>query len=155
MSETMDKGLTLELSRRFDATPEQVFDAWTGPRWAEWLPPRDARCEVTRIEPHVGGHFAVVMTMADDRVIEVAGVYREVKRPERLAFTWAGNYNNQETLLTLTFQPDGAGTRMTLRQTGFQDPGLRDGYGVGWSGEGGSFDKLAAMLGRAGSPGKG
>ena len=154
MGETTDEGLSLELSRRFDATPEQVFDAWTGPRWGEWLPPRGARCEVTRIEPHAGGHFAVVMTMPDGRTIEVAGVYREVERPERLVLTWTGNYNNQETLLTLTFQPDGSGTQMNLRQTGFQDAELRDGYGVGWSGEGGSFDKLAATLARAGSPGE-
>jgi hypothetical protein len=35
---------------------------------------------------------------------------------------------------------------MTLRQEGFSDTGLRDGYRSGWTGEGGSFDKLDALL---------
>jgi uncharacterized protein YndB with AHSA1/START domain len=138
--------LSLELSRRFDAPPERVFDAWLGEEWGEWLPPRASRCKVTRIEPRVGGRYHVAMTMADGRNIEISGEYREVLRPARLVFTWFAHYNDQETLITLNFRPDGGGTLMTFRQEGFGDAQLRDGYGGGWSGPNGSFAKLDAIL---------
>jgi hypothetical protein len=35
---------------------------------------------------------------------------------------------------------------MTLRQDGFVDKAMRDGYETGWTGRGGSFDKLAGIL---------
>ncbi len=84
--------------------------------------------------------------MPDGRTVEISGVYRELIRPEKLVFTWLGNYNSQETLITLTFQPDGTGTQMKMWQDGFADAQLRDGYNNGWTGENGSFDKLDAFL---------
>jgi uncharacterized protein YndB with AHSA1/START domain len=138
--------LSLDLSRRFDAPPECVFDAWLGKEWGEWLPPKGARCKVTRIEPRVGGSYHVAMNMPDGRNIEISGEYREVLRPMRLVFTWFAHYSDQETLITLTFRPDGDGTLMTFRQEGFVDAQSRDGYGGGWSGPNGSFEKLDAIL---------
>lgn len=146
MNKIAESTLSLEISRRFDAPPERVFDAWLSKEWGEWLPPRGARCEVTLMKPHVGGRYQVSMTMPDGRTIEIAGVYRELVRPEKLVFTWFGSYNSQETLVTLTFQPDGSGTQMKMRQDGFADAQLRDGYNSGWTGENGSFDKLDAFL---------
>ena len=143
------QALTLEISRRFAATPERVFDAWLTKDWGRWLPPRGARCTVLSIDPRVGGRWHLTMTMADGRDIEIVGEYRELVRPQRLVTAWTGSYNNQETVLTLTFQPDGDGTLMTLRQDGFVDAQQRDGYDQGWNGADGSFDKLAAMLAKA------
>jgi glutathione S-transferase len=146
MNKIAESALSLEISRRFDAPPERVFDAWLSKEWGEWLPPRGARCEVILIEPRIGGRYQVGMTMLDGRTVEISGVYRELVRPEKLVFTWAGNSNSQETIITLTFQADGTGTQMKMRQDGFADAPLRDGYNSGWSGENGSFDKLDAFL---------
>jgi uncharacterized protein YndB with AHSA1/START domain len=151
MSMTATEPLSLELSRRFEAPPERVFDAWLTPAWGEWLPPGGATCEVVKLEPQVGGAYLVRMTMPDSRIVEIGGTYLEILRPQRLVLDWAGNYNNQRTVITVTFRPDRNGTLMTLRQDGFVDPGLRDGYDKGWSGPGGSFDKLAQAL-AAGGP---
>jgi uncharacterized protein YndB with AHSA1/START domain len=148
MNSVAESPLSLELSRRFDAPPERVFDAWLGKEWGEWLPPRGARCTVTRIEPRVGGRYQVAMNMTDGRSIEISGEYRELRRPTKLVFTWFAHYNGQETLITLNFRPDGAGTLMTFRQEGFGDAQSRDGYGGGWSGPNGSFEKLDAILAR-------
>jgi uncharacterized protein YndB with AHSA1/START domain len=148
MNTLAESSLSLELSRRFDAPPERVFDAWLGKEWGEWLPPRAARCSVTRIEPRVGGRYHLTMTMADGRNIEISGQYRQVLRPTKLVFTWFAHYNDQETLITLDFRRDGNGTLMTFRQDGFRDAQLRDGYGGGWNGPSGSFDKLDAALAR-------
>ncbi len=141
-----EQDLSLEISRRFEAPPEQVFDAWLGKAWEQWLPPRGARCTVGAMEPRPGGRYDVTMAMIDGRNIAISGIYREVVRPKKLVFTWLADYNAQETLITVTFRPDGTGTQMTLRQDGFRDRTLRDGYHGGWSGEGGSFDKLDRLL---------
>jgi uncharacterized protein YndB with AHSA1/START domain len=137
---------TLEISRRFDAPPERVFDAWVSIEWGEWLAPADAVCKVTAMDPRAGGHYSVNMSMPDGRTIEVSGMYREVSRPKKLVFTWRGVHNSQEMLITLTFEPDGAGTVMSLRQEGFPTTELRQGFNQGWNGKNGSFDKLDRYL---------
>ncbi|MGH7051895.1 MAG: SRPBCC family protein [Acetobacteraceae bacterium] len=138
--------LALELSRRFDAPPERLFQAWLGAEWGAWLPPFGATCEVVALDAAPGGRYRIRMAMPDGRRIEISGKYREIDRPRRLVLDWTGSYNNQETVITVTFRPDGAGTLMTLQQTGFVDVALCDGYRKGWSAPGGSLDKLAACL---------
>lgn len=139
-------GLTLELTRHFAATPARVFDAWLTPAWGAWLPPRGATCTVLAMDARVGGTYRLAMTMSDGRQVEIYGEYREIDRPSRLVLAWTGNYNDQETVLDLTFAPDGGGTLLTLRQRGFLDEGMREGYRMGWTGEGGSFGKLDGVL---------
>lgn len=143
-----ETALTLELSRRFDAPPERLFQAWVGRDWGEWLPPFGATCEVVAQDAVPGGQYRIKMAMPDGRAVEIAGTYREIDPPRRLVFDWTGSYNNQQTVITVTFLPDGAGTLMTLSQHGFSETNLRDGYQKGWSGPGGSFDKLAALVAR-------
>ncbi len=48
--------------------------------------------------------------MADGRNLEISGMFREIDRPHRLVLDWTGSYNNQETVITVTFRPDGTGT---------------------------------------------
>jgi uncharacterized protein YndB with AHSA1/START domain len=148
-AEAASASTSLEITRRFDAPPERVFDAWLGVEWGQWLPPGGASCQVTTIEPRLGGRYRVTMNMPDGRVVQGSGVYREVVRPSRLVFTWFADYNSQETLITVTFRPDGAGTMMSFRQDGFPSSELRDRYHNGWGGNDGSFQKLAAFLARS------
>jgi len=148
MSEVASPALTLTLSRYFDAAPERVFDAWIGHDWGDWLPPRGATCKVTAIDPRRGGQFEAAMSMPDGRNIVVFGTYRDVQRPARLVFTWQGDCFNASTLVTLTFRAEGTGTLMTLCQEGFDQDAMRAGFESGWSGVGGSFEKLAAFLKR-------
>jgi uncharacterized protein YndB with AHSA1/START domain len=153
MNSVAKSPLSLELSRRFDAAPERVFDAWLGREWGEWLPPNASCCRVTLIEPRVGGRYHMTMMMADGRSLEISGVYRKVVRPTTLVFTWLGHHNQQETLITLNFQPDGNGTLMTLRQEGFGETQVRDNFSNGWGGPNGSFAKLDALLATAAAAG--
>ena len=148
MSEVASPALTLTLSRYFDAPPDRVFDAWTGRDWGNWLPPGGATCKVTAIDARAGGQFEAAMSMPDGRQLTVHGSYRDFQRPERLAFTWEGDFFGSATVVTVTFRGQGAGTLMTLRQEGFDQDAARAGYESGWSGEGGAFDKLAAFLER-------
>jgi len=151
MSIAEQTALSLEISRRFAAPPERVFDAWVGQEWCEWLGPPESRCTVLELDPRVGGRFRVSMTMSDGRAIEVSGTYSEMRRGQQLAFSWNSDYAQQRMAIAVTFRLDGDGTMMTLRQHGFPNTELQSGYKAGWTGPGGSFDKLAVLLARAAS----
>jgi glutathione S-transferase len=141
-----DAAPVLELSRRFDAPPERVFDAWLGSRWGEWLGPAGVRCANATGEARVGGAYKITMILPDGGGAEVSGVYLELARPRTLAFTWLG-CGGGESVVRVDFRPDGDGTLMTLRHTSLTADS-RDGAAAGWAGKGGSFDKLAALLAR-------
>ena len=141
-----DDATHLEISRRFDVPPERVFDAWLTTSAGEWLSPAGAHCEITVLEPRVGGRYQMRVTSPDGRTIDISGVYRELAQPQRLVLTWTDTANQLETIMTLALRPDGAGTMMTVHQDGFPEARIRDRYSTGWTSAGGSFDKLAARL---------
>jgi uncharacterized protein YndB with AHSA1/START domain len=145
MSDADESALSIEFSRWFDAPVEPVFDAWLSKNWGEWLAPVGAQCEVIALEPYVGGSYHVRLSRPDTPSVNVRGSYRELVRPTRLVANWLRD-NSQNTILTLTFKPDGAGATLTLHQVGFGDRDLRDGYEKAWTASGGPFDKLAAIL---------
>ena len=52
---------------------------------------------------------------ADGEQHDVSGVYREIVPNEKLVFTWAWKSTpERESLVTVMFKPDGAGTMLTL-----------------------------------------
>jgi len=112
------KGFTLV--RTFEATPKEVWKAWTDPdAAAHWWHPRQMNTprESVEIDARVGGRYTY--TMVSDETGEeyvTAGVYREVSPTERLVFTWGepdGNPDNAP-VITVTLEAAGEGTRMTF-----------------------------------------
>jgi uncharacterized protein YndB with AHSA1/START domain len=82
----------IRVSQRFDASPERVFDAWLDPEIAgRWLFATASRpmTSVT-IDARAGGAFRLV-DRNDGGHIEHTGVYLEIVRPWRLAFTVSTN----------------------------------------------------------------
>ena len=137
----------LTVTRRFDAPPERVFDAWLDPKLiAQWMGPRGVHAEATKLEPRVGGTYIVAMHTPDNMNPKVSGTYKEIARPSRLVFTWTWAHETQETLVTVTFKAVGTGTEMTLQHTNFTSAERRDSHNNGWTG---SFDKLADVLAAA------
>ena len=147
----VESDLTLVITRSFDAPRERVFDAWLDPaQIGKWIGPRNIRAEVMESTQKVGGGYRINMRGTDgsDGPI-IAGIYREIVRPERLVFTWAWQTGHSqgmpgdETIITLTFKERGGKTEMTLRHEGFPTKESRDSHNQGWNG---SFDKLAELL---------
>jgi uncharacterized protein YndB with AHSA1/START domain len=138
-----ETALSLEITRRFEAPPERVFDAWLSKSWGNWIGPRDIKGEVTVMEPRVGGRYRIVMHRADNTTLAVEGVYRAIERPTKLVFTWTWDDGKVDTLVTLTFRAAGHGTLMTIHHEGFADIDRRDRHNQGWNS---SFDKLAEHL---------
>jgi len=145
--------LTLVISRTFDAPRERVFDAWLDAKIiSQWIGPRGISAEAELLEPRVGGRYRIFMRGSDGTGPTVSGTYREIKRPERLVFTWAWETAHPhgqagyETLVTLTFRSVGAKTEMTMCHELFESKESRDSHNHGWNG---SFDKLTEVLAKS------
>jgi uncharacterized protein YndB with AHSA1/START domain len=125
---------SLTIKRRFNAPPGKVFSAWIDPaKMSRWLgPPNVIKVNVTA-DVTVGGRYAIQMIVPDDEH-NVSGVYREVVPNRKLVFTWAWRSTpERESLVTVTFTPDGDGTLMTLHHEQFFDEAARDSHEKGWS----------------------
>ena len=129
----IDESQGFTLVREVDATPEEVWAAWTDPdEAADWWHPRNTRTprDEVEIDARVDGRYVYTMVNEDsgERVV-TGGVYREVVPFERLVFTW-GNPDDEpddQPVITVTLEPVGDRTRMTFDLRGVSGtPG--DGY---------------------------
>ncbi len=86
-----EKTVSLQLTRRFDAAPERVFDAWLDVEVARHWLFRDETGEIVaaRTDPRVGGAFSFVRRDAEGVDLEHVGEYLVIDRPRRLVFTFA------------------------------------------------------------------
>jgi len=82
----------VRVSETFQASPERVFDAWLDPELAgRWLFATASRPATSvTIDARAGGAFRFV-DRNDGGHLEHTGVYLEVIRPWRLAFTLSAN----------------------------------------------------------------
>ncbi len=125
---------SLTIKRRFKAPPEKVYAAWIEPeKMSRWLGPPDVVKVNTTTDVTVGGRYTIQMIVPNDEH-NVSGVYREVVPDRKLVFTWAFRSTpERESLVTVTFTPDGEGTLMTLHHEQFFDEAARDNHEKGWA----------------------
>ena len=149
--ETFPADRVLTLTRVFDAPRELVFSVWTNPgHLANWFGPKDFTLPFCEMDFRVGGHYRLCMRSPEGKDYWVHGVYREIREPEHLAFTWerdgADDPHAGHTLVTVTLEDrggDGGQTLLTLRQATFDTQEIRDGHVHGWSE---CFGRLAAYV---------
>jgi uncharacterized protein YndB with AHSA1/START domain len=143
---------TLRIVRVFDAPRERVFDAWVvEDNFIQWMCPPDVHVDEVKLDVRPGGAWHLRGRNASRNFV-TSGRYVEVKRPERLVFTWAHHSSadfdaprGHETTVRLEFRPVGSRTELTLIHGPFADMPSRQGHNDGWSG---SFDKLETFLRR-------
>ena len=115
MTEAPLETIRLSVERRIAVPPAQVFDAWLDSgavgRWLFATP--DGTMEKVEVEPCVGGRFMIAERRGDE-LAEHFGEYVEIDRPRRLVFTFATSVDETPTRVTVTLEPDGDGTRLTL-----------------------------------------
>ena len=109
------------LERIIDATPEQLFRAWTDPELLpRWFCPRPWAVASAALDVRPGGASLVVMRGPDGQEHPNRGVYLEVVQNERLVFTdafveaWAPS-EKAFFVATITFEGLGARTRYRAR----------------------------------------
>jgi uncharacterized protein YndB with AHSA1/START domain len=144
---------TLRLSRVFDAARERVFDAWARQdQFVQWMCPPGVEITLCEIDVRMGGAWRIAGHNESGKIFASSGKYVEVKRPERLCFTWAhhadGDFarpRGHETTVRIEFRMLGKKTELTLIHGPFADAPSLAAHNQGWDG---SFDKLEAFLGR-------
>lgn len=151
---TVDTDRFLRMTRRFDASPERVFDAWIDPGLTrQWLF-TDASNEASTVEidPRGGGVWTIT-ARREGVDYTASGEYLEIDRPHRLVFTFAMlQFSPNSDTITVEIAPDAAGSILTFTQAGVdiadelrQVPaGEMGGSEQGW---GQMFNGLAAALG--------
>ncbi|HEY2871938.1 MAG TPA: SRPBCC domain-containing protein [Reyranella sp.] len=127
---------TLRIVRIFNAPRDRVFDAWVvEDNFIQWMCPPNVHVDEVKLDTRPGG-----------------GTYVEIKRPERLVFTWAHHETNDlasprghETTVHLEFRALGDKTELTLIHGPFADTASCENHHEGWTG---SFEKLETYLRR-------
>lgn len=137
----------LRISRTFAAPIDHVFDAWTSVdvlrRW--WPAGPDWVTTVAEVDVRVGGRLRLVMRSPEGTSYGGEGRYVEVRRPDRLAFTWRWDdpAGGPEQLVDVRFTANAdASTTVTLLNSGITPSDLED-HRSGWQL---SFDNLDAVL---------
>lgn len=139
----------VRLSRRFEASPEEVFRAWTDPvEVASWYGPDGwyAPEERTRIDDAVGGRWEVTMIRRSDGFeFPIGYEILELDEPSLIVLRHTENDpgGDTATLVRVELFPDGDGTLMTLTD----GPMPAEGAELAKSGYAQSFEKLATRLG--------
>ena len=141
----LDPDRVLRMTRRFDAPPERVFDAWLDAALVrKWLFTTPADEQYTaELDPRVGGTYTITARRGGVDYIAV-GEYLEIDRPHRLVLTFAmPQFAPDVDRLIVELAPDGGGCMMTFTQEGLP-PGYKEASESGW---GTMFVALAAALG--------
>jgi uncharacterized protein YndB with AHSA1/START domain len=142
--------IALRMTRELPATPDEVFDAYTDAEKQKiWFSILDEEPGVVEIDVdlRVGGKQVAVWGPDRDTLFREEQVFLEIDRPHRLVTESSGSDPSGATMTThvvVTFEPVDGGTLMTVEQSGFPTPEIRDFFQTqAWVG---AFDRIEAYL---------
>jgi uncharacterized protein YndB with AHSA1/START domain len=138
---------TLTVEHVFKAPPIEVFRAWTDPEiLKQWWGPEGFTTPEAELDVRPGGAWRSRMIGPDGKDHITSGVFREVVPQKRIVMTWAWETNGKrghETIIDVTFEPAGNGTRVKLIQRVFETPREAAMHVWGWTS---SFAILERLL---------
>lgn len=132
----------LTITRVFHAPQHEIFSAWTDRRRAKrWWGPKGFDTPVLEMDLRPRGEWYATMFSPEGKSYPQRGVFREIRPPQRLAFTlkWV-NQSDPESLVTVELDERDGRTEMTFRQNFFKSREARESHREGWNE---SFDRLA------------
>jgi len=135
---SLDQRPSLTITRRLRASPQKVYAAWTdAENLVQWFATGQAKPGSIKadLDVRAGGRYRVsFINDKSGEYFEVGGLYRDVVPNTRLQFTWAWHSTpERESLITIEFKPDAAGTLMIFQQEQFADQTARDNHERGWN----------------------
>lgn len=147
----MASQLAVSVRRRFPASCEEIFRAFTDPetlvRW--FSPSEDIGTEVVEHDLRVGGSYRLAFRMADGTENRVRGVFKEIQPPHRLGFTWTWEapdpHAGIETLVTVVLREDANETEVLVSHDRFPTHESRDRHDAGWTT---TLDRLEKLVAR-------
>jgi uncharacterized protein YndB with AHSA1/START domain len=135
---------TVTLTRRFDSSPEVVFDAWLNPAKAGKFLFATPGGEMTKVEINAipAGRFLIV-ERRDGEEVEHVGEYFEIHRPSRIAFTFVVHkYSPVSTRVSIEIEPAKTGCELKLINVGVPEANAAKAES-GWNA---ILDNLAGVL---------
>jgi uncharacterized protein YndB with AHSA1/START domain len=127
----------LHLEKILVVPRERVFAAFVdAEQLRRWWGPAGftvARLEFGAVE---GTDYRIAMQPPDGDVFHIRGTFRAVEPSQRLVFTFIyeePDPDDQETLVTLTFDPTDTGTRVVLDQGPFRTAARLELHRDGWT----------------------
>jgi len=135
---TTPPDFTLHLTRFIRAPREKVFDAFLDEALlARWHCPRGMTVASSTVDARVDGAWRLDMRTHDRSGHAVGGRYREIRRADRLAYTWQWEGEDTpmpglQTLVEIDFVSKDDGTEIRMRHSGFPAEAARRGHGQGW-----------------------
>jgi uncharacterized protein YndB with AHSA1/START domain len=155
--------LTLQIRRTFAAPREKVFAAWAQrDQLEQWMCKDESSHTVIHHQQDIrtGGRYLMeVREPCKKETYWGQGVYREVKPPEKIVFSWSWTKDtpdgpqlhpdSPETLVTVEFFARGNSTEVVLTHAVFGSAKDRDEHNQGWNG---CLDLLAKLLQTTSAP---
>jgi uncharacterized protein YndB with AHSA1/START domain len=140
----------LRMTRQLPATPDDVFDAYTDAEkqkiWYSILDEEPGVVEID-VDLRVGGKQVAVWGPNPDTLFREEQTFLEIDRPHRLVTESTGSDPSGQEMTTrvvMTFEANDDGTLVTVEQTGFPTPEIRDFFQTQvWVG---AFDRIEAYL---------
>ena len=144
----------LVVTRTIDGPRDVVFDAWTDAElFRQWWVPKSLGLKLLscEIDARVGGGYRLTFDNGTAEPMAFFGRYVEVTPPTRLV--WTNEEGDEGTVVTtVTFEDDGAGTRLVIHDRypskEALDAAVASGA-TGWNSE--TFDQLDELLVKHGS----
>jgi uncharacterized protein YndB with AHSA1/START domain len=138
------------MRRVLPATLPFVFAAFTEPsELAKWWGPQGFAIPSIDFDPRVGGTYRIEMQPPEGDAFYLAGEFREVDPPARLAYTFAWedpDPDDVENLVELSFRRLGDSTEVDFRQGPFRTEARRTLHRDGWTD---CFAKLERLMSAA------
>jgi uncharacterized protein YndB with AHSA1/START domain len=137
---------SIQIRRTFQAPREKVFASWTQKDVLEKWMCKDVPAHQTNfveLDVRTGGKYVMEIPLADGGKYIGHGVYREVKPPEKLVFTWAwdrippkagDHLPTTESVVTVELFDRGAATEMLFTHELLETTSERDDTDKGWHG---------------------
>src|SRR6478752_8932852 len=130
-------GSQLHLEKILVVPQEQVFAAVVdAEQLRRWWGPAGCTVQGLQFDAVEGTDYRIAMQPPDGDVFHIRGTFRAVEPPRRLIFTFIyeePDPDDQETLVTLTFDSTDAGTRVILDQGPFTTVARLELHREGWT----------------------
>jgi uncharacterized protein YndB with AHSA1/START domain len=107
------KAREMVTTRAFEAPPELVFQAWVEPeRLAEWWGPNGFTSTIHQMDVRPGGAWNLTMHGPDGTDYRNESAFLQVMAPRLLVYYHS---STPKFVSVVTFEPEGTGTKLTLR----------------------------------------
>ena len=142
--------MQVTLTKLVPATPEVAFDMWlNADSLRRWMCPGDTRVSFAELNPTIGGAFRIDMQTSDGHVLVHAGEYIEIRRPEKLVFSWLLPFGGGDSRVSVEFRAKDGGCLIVLQHELLSNDVALEAHRAGWTD---ILDKFAQQGGKHGNP---